>query len=456
MAAKKITKKILFCGFWQNHHKQALKQHLEKYSYDKIGLVSHDNYIEKHNPVFISQRQIYRHDTFLGNPDSNLPSREIIQKMQPIETTCLKMMDRNHKSPIKYRRYEFRKRTYLAQLASAYTILKHHQFDQILFSITPHNTFDYIIHHLAQHLGIKSSFFAQIQVKDTFFHATDPHRIYDQIQDSIELNVKKSDLPQHLQNEISNREGTSKPFYMSSAGLTRKQRFYNFQKQIFRLHSYTQPLYALPNWIAYKRIPKIKQPPQSDYVYFALHMQPEATTCPLGGVYVDQYFAILMLARSLPENIDVIVKEHPNQHFWQRFPEFYQVLNAEKNVKFAHISTDSFELTKKSLAVATITGTVGWEAIFNKKPVFLFGSIFYQYMQGVVNVTNQESITSTIKEIQQGTFKYASKENICELLSAISKTGYTGVVDEGYFRNSEFSRQHSIDEISRALEEITT
>ncbi len=456
MAAKHITKKILFCGFWQSHHKEALKQHLAKFRYDKVGLVSHENYLEDHDAIFISQREIYKHDTFLGNPDPNLPSREIIEKMQPIETTCLKMMDRNHKSPIKYRRYEFRKRTYLAQLASAYAILKHYKFDQILFSITPHNTFDYIIHNLAQHLGIKSSFFAQIQVKDSFFHANDIENIYGQISDALRSESSGCELPEHLETELSDRQGLTKPFYMNSTGLTWKQRLYRKQKQIFRTHSYIQPLYALPNWIAYQRIPKLTVLPKNNYIYFALHFQPEATTCPLGGIYVDQYFAILMLARSLPSDIDVIVKEHPQQHFWQRFPEFYKVLAAEKNVKFAHLKTDSLELTNNSLAVATITGTVGWEAVFRKKPVFLFGTIFYENLTGIVKVSDQLSISSAINDILNDKFKTATDLEIRQYLRAIYESGFTGVIDEEYFRNSAFSKDHSINEIVKSIEKFTT
>lgn len=452
--AEHRNKRVLFCGFWQAHHKVALTEHLEHFSYDHIGLISHENYLIKHNVDFIRQRSIYKHDTFLGNPASDLPSREIIEKMQAVETACLKMMDRNHKSPIIYRRYDFRKRTYLAQLASAYAILKHNRYDQILFSITPHNTFDYILHHLAQHLGIQSSFFAQIQVKDAFFHATEIEHIYTQILEHLNVREEDVDLPEHMETEISDRQGITKPFYMSAAGLTWKQQLYRKQKQIFRIHSYIQPLYAIPNWLAYQSIPKLQEPPQNDYVYFALHFQPEATTSPLGGIYVDQYFAILMLARSLPEGVDVIVKEHPRQHFWQRFPEFYKVLKEEPNVKFAHKTTDSLELTKNSLAVATITGTVGWEALFNEKPVFLFGTIFYENLKGVVKVTDQESISSAIKQIKAGSFEFASIIQIRQYLKAIDQAAYKGVMDEEYFRNSAFSKEHSIKVITNALNDI--
>lgn len=453
---KHIAKRILFCGFWQEHQKTALKNHLDAYSYDLVGLVSHENYLGEHDPVFISQKAAYRVSTFENNPNQDLPSRDIIAHMYPIETACLKMMDRNYKSPIGYRKYELRKAIYLAQLANAYSILKHYAFDQILFSITPHNTFDYILHHLAQHLGIQSSFFTQIQVRDCYFHATDIENIYGQILPAVNTEEDAPELPEHLEQEISDRQGTSKPFYMSSKNLSWKQVIYRKQKKIFRLHSYTQPFYAIPNYVAYQSIPKLKKPPENDYIYFPLHFQPEATTSPLGGIYVDQYFTILMLARSLPEGIDVVVKEHPRQHFWQRFPEFYKVLKAEKNVKFAHIKVDSIQLTSNSLAVATITGTAGWEAIFNKKPVLLFGTIFYKHLKGVVYVTDQASISDAIEKIKKGSFEFADIRDIRQYLKAIDQVTYTGVMDEEYFRNSAFSKQQSIDQFSSAIEEVTT
>lgn len=452
---KQIPKRVLFCGFWQEHHKTALSNHLKKFSYDLVGLVSHHNYLAEHDPIFISQRGIYRHNTFLDNPGQELPPGKIIEQLRDVESTCLKMMDRNYKSPIKYRRYEFRKRTYLAQLASAYSILTTHRFDQVLFSLTPHNTFDYIIHHLAQRLGIKSSFFAQIQVKDSFFHATDIKQIYHQILPALENNPS-TDLPEHLENEIADRNGSSKPFYMTRANLSWKQIIYRKQKRILRLHSYTQTIFAIPPYLSYLTCPKLHAPPKSKYVYFALHFQPEATTSPMGGIYVDQYFAILMLARSLPEGVDVVVKEHPRQRMWQRTCEFYSVLKAEKNVKFAHKKVDSLELTRNSLAVATITGTVGWEAIFNKKPVFIFGNVFYRFLKGVVHVTDQNSITAAIDQIESDKFEYASEQNIRAYLSAIHQVSYTGVVDAEYFRNSRFSKEESTRKLEDVLGTITT
>ena len=85
MAAKHITKKILFCGFWQSHHKLALKQHLDKFSYDRVGLVSHDNYLEQHDAVFISQREIsyFKMDDF----NCNLEAKETISRFTNLITS---------------------------------------------------------------------------------------------------------------------------------------------------------------------------------------------------------------------------------------------------------------------------------------------------------------------------------------------------------------------------------
>lgn len=450
-----IPKRILFCGFWQEHHKVALIDHLSKFDYDLIGLISLQNYLNEHQVVFIDQKAIYRQSSLQSASNPHLPPAHIIEKMRPIEAACLKMMDRNYKSPIRYRRYDFRKRAYLAQLASAYSLLKINKFDQLLFSLTPHNTFDYILHHLAQHLGLRSSFFAQIQVKDTYFHADDIERIYHQILPALEQS-SSADLPQHLEDEIADRKGTSKPFYMTHANLSWKEIIYRKQKRILRRDSYIQPIFAIPGYLAYLSCPKLSGPPTSKYIYFALHFQPEATTSPMGGIYVDQYFAIITLARSLPEGIDVIVKEHPRQRFWQRTPEFYRVLKVEKNVKFAGKKVDSLSLIKNSLAVATITGTVGWEAVFNKKPVLIFGNVFYRFLKGVVFVTDQETISEAIAHIQANTFQFASDQEIREYLEAIHRVGYTGVVDAEYFRNSRFSKEDSTETLGKILEKFTT
>ena len=49
------------------------------------------------------------------------------------------------------------------------------------------------------------------------------------------------------------------------------------------------------------------------YVYFPLHFEPERTTNPDGKEFQDQFIALTKLRQIIPEDIDIVVKEHPTQ-----------------------------------------------------------------------------------------------------------------------------------------------
>lgn len=122
----------------------------------------------------------------------------------------------------------------------------------------------------------------------------------------------------------------------------------------------------------------------AQYVYFPLHLQPEKTTMPLGGVYQSLYLAVRKLKASLPEGMAVYVKEHPRQfdsdrliNSTTRFSQFYELLAGIPGVKLVQLSMDSEALIKHAMFVATVTGSAGWEALRLGVPVLTFAKIWY-------------------------------------------------------------------------------
>ncbi len=127
---------------------------------------------------------------------------------------------------------------------------------------------------------------------------------------------------------------------------------------------------------------------EARFVYFALHMQPEATTYPLGGDYCDQLRAIEHLARMLPDDCWIYVKEHPDDRGQFRDPHFYMRLDAIPRVRLVAASVSSHVLMAKCLFVSTITGTGGWEAVTGGKPALTFGYAWYNDLPGVFKIAD--------------------------------------------------------------------
>lgn len=119
------------------------------------------------------------------------------------------------------------------------------------------------------------------------------------------------------------------------------------------------------------------------YVYFPLHYQPEASTLVCAEKYEKQLFFIDSWAKSLPADTKLYVKEH-YALLGHRDLNFYKELQNYPNVVLVNPLENTRRLIEEAVAVTTLTGTAGWEAMLLRKPVFLGGRIFYMNAPGVV------------------------------------------------------------------------
>lgn len=121
------------------------------------------------------------------------------------------------------------------------------------------------------------------------------------------------------------------------------------------------------------------------YVLYPLHYQPEASTIVCAQKYEKQLFFIDSWAKSLPSNTLLYVKEH-YAILGHREVSFYKELQKYPNVVLIDPWENTRELIKNAVAVTTLTGTAGWEAMLLRKPVFIGGNIFFDNAPGVVKV----------------------------------------------------------------------
>src|SRR3989338_2152553 len=145
------------------------------------------------------------------------------------------------------------------------------------------------------------------------------------------------------------------------------------------------------------------------YVYFPLQYQPELTTSPLGGVFVDQLLAIKILAAALPNGWQVYVKEHPAQlgvhggnETAGRWLGYYKTIAAIPHVRLVPINTNTFALGDHAKATATMTGTAAWEAIMRGKPAIVFGYPWFQHAPGILRAESVEDCRRAFDKIASG------------------------------------------------------
>jgi hypothetical protein len=137
-----------------------------------------------------------------------------------------------------------------------------------------------------------------------------------------------------------------------------------------------------------------------NYVFFPLHFQPEATTLPHGGIYENQLIVVNHLLSMLRNDQLLVVKEHPAYYSYTksesikdyRNNNFYRFLNSHPKIIFLNHNTDSNKLIKGSSFVATVTGTVALEALYENKICVLYGESIYSQLPNVIvkkNITDE-------------------------------------------------------------------
>jgi hypothetical protein len=154
----------------------------------------------------------------------------------------------------------------------------------------------------------------------------------------------------------------------------------------------------------------IKKIEDDNFILFPMQSMPEAKVLTISSFYSNQIVLIENIAKSIPINTILYVKEHPIQKtkLW-RSVEFYKKINAIPNVKLIHPSVNSQELIAKTKAVILISGGTGFEALFHKKPIILFSNEIYEELSTVTKVSTFDNLHNDISKAIKN-FKFDVKE----------------------------------------------
>lgn len=145
-----------------------------------------------------------------------------------------------------------------------------------------------------------------------------------------------------------------------------------------------------PNYLRLYKKNCSKTAPKRDFVYLPLHMQPEATSIPLGGSMSNYLILLSHLLNSIPESLIILIKENPKQTYRQRNMELYKLLKHERII-FVCDDVNTYDLINQSVAVISITGTVLFESALLKKRAILLGSSIYSLLPNIIEVEELEN-----------------------------------------------------------------
>lgn len=140
------------------------------------------------------------------------------------------------------------------------------------------------------------------------------------------------------------------------------------------------------------------------FVFFPLHTEPETALQRASPEYFFQLAAIASLARDLPADHLLVVKE-TYENRGRRPDNFYDQIREFKNVIMLDMLELGLEVVKKARAVATISGTAGMEAAVLGIPVITFGCHnIYNFLPHVHLVQRAEDLRSALLTVLDDRF----------------------------------------------------
>jgi len=423
-------------------------------------------------------------------------SAELISQMLSCESQVLGMMNSidqdNEISVIE------RKNIYYEYLRYWHGTLEMHKPDAVLFHDIPHLAHNFVVYHLAKLMGIQTVMCDTVKrLPDRVMFFEDFER-YERIKNEYEKicgqNFTLKDLSPDLQ--VYYRNQTNPVFDATPA--FKKQQFVTRVAQNLRLFpgigvisrnieqrsffktafNYTKMLFNKKNALSlkgdfhrvlfqkirYRKWNRIKNIFKKEYeclqtkvdysqkfIYVPLHSQPERSTSAEGGIFSDQILLVHTLAAALPKDWFLYVKESSWQWTFPRtqvgrFRGYYEKMAEIKNVRLIPADTSTYELIAHCVAVASVTGTAGWEALLRGKPALVFGYTWYIHCDGAFEVRDVASCSDALAKIEKG---YSPNSDLMiKFLGALDRISVRGYDNHNFNKNSFIPEESNVQIIA--------
>jgi hypothetical protein len=191
------------------------------------------------------------------------------------------------------------------------------------------------------------------------------------------------------------------------------------------------------------------------FVFFPLATEPEMTLQGLSPEYFFQLEAIAAIARELPADVVLAVKEHVPA-CGARSDLFYDQIESFKNVVMLDIRERGVDVIRRAEATVTISGSAGFEAAAMGKPTLVLGRHnIYDFLPHVRVVTD----TATMGEALDAAFSgsLAGPDAVAHgalMLKAIESISYDMDAFDPFSSKSDVVDRTADDAYDRLLESL--
>jgi len=158
------------------------------------------------------------------------------------------------------------------------------------------------------------------------------------------------------------------------------------------------------------------------FVYFPVHVIDDFKIELLIPHCADQEFLIKLVADSLPQGYDVVLKEHPLS-LGRNPVSMLRRLSRMENVRLVHPETSSHELIQRAEAVTVISSTVGLEALMYNKPVMTMGRPFWSGYGVTYDLESFREVRDAVPRLLEWK---PDPERICEFFGGAMRSTFPG------------------------------
>lgn len=138
-------------------------------------------------------------------------------------------------------------------------------------------------------------------------------------------------------------------------------------------------------------------PNDSKYVFYPLHVDPDRNLLLGSPNFTNQIENIRQIAKSLPIDFKLLVKEHPAQNKTWREISFYKEIMDIPNVILLHPNIINSDIYPSVELTITPAGSSGFETLFYGKPCIVFSDTIYSKIPYVYKISNMSQLQETIK-----------------------------------------------------------
>ena len=189
------------------------------------------------------------------------------------------------------------------------------------------------------------------------------------------------------------------------------------------------------------------------YIYFPMNIEEELSVLHYTPFFTNQIEVIRHVAKSLPIDYQLVVKEHPFAEFrgWHTIREYKEIMDL-KNVTVVHHSISSEKLMENSELVITLRGTASFDCLNYKKPSIIFGQVSFGNIPSVFTVSELDELPKIIRSAIKS---QVNDEDIEKYIQIIKKNEIDfSMMEWEVLRNNYFFSGNTLSDVEISNEQV--